>query len=51
MLDRLQRRKIWYGDGTFKLAPKLFCQIYSLHVEEFNNVIPCVYSLLPDKSS
>lgn len=40
----------WYMDGTFKTAPALFEQLYTIHGIRFNNVIPAVFALLPNKS-
>ncbi|ODM87485.1 FLYWCH-type zinc finger-containing protein 1 [Orchesella cincta] len=39
----------WYADGTFKVAPLLFDQLYTIHVARFNKVIPTVYALLPNR--
>lgn len=39
----------WFADGTFKVAPTLFCQIYTIHAIKCNMVLPLVYALLPDK--
>lgn len=40
----------WYVDGTFKTVPHLFCQLYTIHGLQYNNAIPLVYALLPDKT-
>lgn len=45
----------YYGDGTFKTAPRPFFQVYSIHLDmysttESTNIIPVVYALLPDKT-
>ncbi|XP_054709080.1 uncharacterized protein LOC129218781 [Uloborus diversus] len=37
-------------DGTFKLAPKLFCQLYTLHGSFKGKIFPLVYSFLPNKT-
>lgn len=37
------------ADGTFKLAPELFTQIYTIHIIIRGNVIPVLYALLPNK--
>ncbi|KAH9644537.1 hypothetical protein HF086_002338 [Spodoptera exigua] len=46
--------KKFYMDGTFKVCPKPFYQLYTIHAElgssqEYLNVIPVIYALLPDK--
>ncbi|KAL8588584.1 hypothetical protein ACOMHN_034038 [Nucella lapillus] len=32
----------WMADGTFKVAPQLFFQLYTIHVIKDNHVIPCL---------
>ena len=39
-----------YGDGTFKVAPNLFYQLYSLHATVYGENVPLVYVLLPNKT-
>ena len=39
----------WCGDGTFKAAPKLFTQLYTIHGQKSGYTVPCVYALLPNK--
>jgi len=41
--------KTVYSDGTFSIVPKLFQQLYTLHVEVQDMVVPVVYFLLPNK--
>ncbi len=48
-LQLLANCEHWYVDGTFKTAPSLFHQLYSIHGVQFNSVIPSVFGLLPDK--
>lgn len=55
-LKGIKNSKVFYGDGTFKIAPRPFCQCYTIHAE-FNHtskstsaIIPVIYALLPDKS-
>jgi hypothetical protein len=38
-----------YLDGTFKLAPPLFHQVYVILAERNNHVFPLLYALLPNK--
>ena len=37
-------------DGTFKVAPRLFLQLLTIHVMLDGKVIPCVYCLMVSKS-
>ena len=46
----LESSKFWLGDGTFKLSPKNFNQIYTLHVYVLGIAPVCLYALLPNKS-
>ena len=39
-----------FMDGTFKVAPRLFSQLYSVHAVYREHVVPVLYCLLPDKS-
>ena len=39
----------WFMDGTFKTAPELFFQLYTIHSCTAKKVLPCVYALLPNK--
>ncbi|XP_076039035.1 uncharacterized protein LOC143024138, partial [Oratosquilla oratoria] len=48
-LQHLQSSDTWYGDGTFKIAPRLFSQVYIILAKKFNGVIPIIYALLPNK--
>jgi len=38
-----------FSDGTFSVVPKLFYQLYTLHVEVQQLVLPVAYFLLPNK--
>ena len=48
-LELLQAAEAWFADGTFKVVPEIFFQLYTLHVMREGRVIPCVYALLPNK--
>lgn len=40
-----------YVDGTFKSVPSLFLQLFTIHGFRFNNYIPLVFTLLPNKTT
>ena len=44
-----QNSSMWFMDGTFKSAPKLFEQIYSIHFQLGTNFFTLAVSLLPNK--
>ena len=46
MLERSQR---WYIDGTFRIAPPMFAQVFVVLCEELEGVHPVAYGLLPNK--
>lgn len=48
-LDHLSTLSTWYIDGTFKISPKIFSQVYVIMAKKFNGVHPIVYALLPNK--
>ena len=48
-LGLLARSNHWFMDGTFKVVPELFFQLYTIHALHNSQVIPCVYALLPNK--
>lgn len=48
-LKLLKDSKVWYMDGTFKVAPTLFSQVYIILVEFLGGVHPTIYALLPNK--
>ena len=39
----------WCGDWTFKAAPKLWTQLYTIHRLKNGYTVPCVFALLPKK--
>lgn len=45
----MTRCEHWYADDTFKTAPPLFTQIFTIYAVKYNNVILIVYALLSDK--
>ena len=50
MKNLLNFSKTWLIDGTFKLSPDNFHQIYTIHIELKGFAPPCVYLLLPNKT-
>ncbi|XP_071577721.1 uncharacterized protein [Temnothorax nylanderi] len=39
----------WYCDGTFKVVPEIFDQLYTVHGEVNGKVVPLVYALCPNR--
>lgn len=50
-LSLLRRAHLWLVDGTFKTAPRLFYQLYTVHCIFESETFPVLYALLPNKSS
>lgn len=48
-LDAMMTNTNWFIDGTFKCAPDIYFQVYTIHVFKSGAVIPVVYALLPNK--
>ncbi|XP_068212575.1 uncharacterized protein [Palaemon carinicauda] len=48
-ISLLEKSDNWFGDGTFKIVPELFYQLYTIHCLTSERVILCVYALLPNK--
>ena len=46
----LSNNSHWFMDGTFKLCPEIFYQIYTIHPLNNNHVLSCVFALLPNKN-
>ena len=49
-LSNLAQSLHWSSDGTFKVVPGLFGQLYTIHASLRDQVVPCVYAMLPDKA-
>ena len=49
-IQLLARSEDWFGDGTFKVCPGIFFQLYTIHARVNQRIIPCVYTLLPNKT-
>ena len=48
-LDFLSLADVWLADGTFRMAPAPFLQVYTVHGYQNGYVVPCCYILLADK--
>ncbi|CAK1591269.1 unnamed protein product [Parnassius mnemosyne] len=48
-LEVLEEHRHWHVDGTFKVAPQLFLQVFTIHALVDNRSIPLIYVLLQDK--
>ena len=48
-MQLLQSSSEWFCDGTFKVVPELFYQLYSIHCLVSKRTMPCVFALLPNK--
>ena len=40
----------WFMDGTFKVCPEIFFQIYTIHLLISHQIFPWVFALLPNKT-
>jgi len=49
-LGILDQHRHWFVDGTFKVAPELFLQVFTVHALVDKTAIPLIYVLLQDKS-
>ena len=45
----LSQTNYWHRDGTFKVVPELFFQLYTIYGDLGGLVLPCVYILLLNK--
>ena len=50
-LQRLCSSSVMSMDGTFKLCPRLFYQLYIIHSHCYNTVLPEFFCLFPDKQT
>ncbi|XP_014775939.1 uncharacterized protein LOC106873210 [Octopus bimaculoides] len=41
----------WSADGTFKVSPSIYYQLYYIHIQESTFSIPRVFALLPGKTN
>lgn len=49
-LSWLVNNRHWLADGTFKVAPELFTQLFTVHCVINHSGLPCVYVLLRNKT-
>ena len=49
-LRHLASEQSWYMDGTFKMSPKIFRQLYVIRAKLSISAVTCCYALLPDKT-
>ncbi|XP_068234292.1 uncharacterized protein [Palaemon carinicauda] len=49
-LQVLSSASYWYADGTFKITPPLFHQLYSIHGNVNDDVLPLVFILMANKT-
>lgn len=50
-LSLLEQHDHWFIDGTFKVSPRIFYQVFSIHALINNSAYPLIYALLPDKTA
>jgi hypothetical protein len=52
LLDSLARADLWLADGTFKVVPNVFFQLYSMHFSFGSGITPAaLYCLLSNKTA
>ena len=49
-LELLSNSDHWFYDGTFKVCPEIFYQIYTIHALVNGRVLPYLFALLPNKN-
>jgi len=49
-LQILQKSEVWYSDGTFKVSPSLFQQLYTIHCNVDDTVMPMAYILMSHRT-
>ena len=50
LLKQLETAEFWLADGTFKVTPKVFYQLYTIHIQLADSAPACLYALLPSSS-
>lgn len=48
-LEWLRQNRHWLADGTFKVAPAIFMQLYVIHAVVQSTAVPCIYALMKNK--
>ena len=48
-IDTLEQNPHWFMDGTFKVAPELFVQLFTIHALVDRRAMPMMYVLLQSK--
>ena len=46
----LEKSSFWLADGTFKITPQMFYQLYSIHVCVSGIAPACIYPFLPNQT-
>jgi hypothetical protein len=49
-INRLHSNEHWFMDGTFKVAPELFYQVFTIHALIDSKAVPLIYCLIQDKA-
>ncbi|KAL3863532.1 hypothetical protein ACJMK2_005284 [Sinanodonta woodiana] len=49
-INRLQSSEHWFVDGTFKVAPEVFYQIFTIYALIDSKAVPLIYCLIQDKA-
>ena len=49
-LNTLEQHRHWFMEGTFKVVPGLFFQVFTIHALVDRSAVPLIYVLLLDKS-
>jgi len=49
-INLLEQNRHWFVDGTFKVAPVIFFQLFTIHALIDGRALPLVYCLLKDKA-
>ena len=46
----LELSENWQADGTFKVTPPMFAQVFSIHASRHGDLVPAFYCLLRNKA-
>lgn len=49
-LEQLSLHQNWAADGTFRVSPDVFSQLYTVHASVMGYAVPCAYILLDEKT-